>query len=277
MTAHTIRLGRSESEAPLAQLNGFGNVEVAGAAEMPFRRAGPPTPRSAPSADLSPARTALAAHIAELQRFAANLERTQRPVAKLSAQLTEALAQLSAAERTLANIDTQRAAALAAAARSDGEAEASVSSPSDTDAEAAVDRARRNCNAFRAALSECQADQHNASVAFEAHKARTEPLLLNVLCEEYNKLATTYHEARNNFFDAEAAVLGLLESIGQHGRNLEQKAPGSGIPWLRTLERLRDPVGKPAAREFGPRDIAVASSKFNAVLTMLATDAEAAF
>jgi hypothetical protein len=80
---------------------------------------------------LTPARQALADHIATLGKLAADVERAGRPVARFRQQLSTALAELEAAERVLTQI-AQRASALAKAARDGAEPAAPPPSTEET-------------------------------------------------------------------------------------------------------------------------------------------------
>jgi hypothetical protein len=82
---------------------------------------------------LTPARQALADHIATLGKLAADVERAGRPVARLRQELSTALAELEAAERVLTQIDAQRASALAKAARDGAEPAAPPPSTEETE------------------------------------------------------------------------------------------------------------------------------------------------
>jgi hypothetical protein len=268
-----VRFAHSDTVAPSPQPTASGNVAVAGFGDMP--RSGPPRVRSSDTAPLSPARSALAQHQTNLAALAAEVERVSRPVNRLRDQLAQAQDELAHAEANLAAIDGGHAAALAQAAR-DGTS-APTLSPSSVGAEEALQRARRSCNSLRQALAEVTEDQQHANANLAMAQQRFDPLVLACLVEDYNKSAWAYAEARGRFFDAEAEVLGLLECIGQHGRDLEQKTPGSGIPWLRQLEALRNPDGRPPAREFGPHDIGVAAARWTSVIGKLAHDPGASF
>jgi hypothetical protein len=280
MTDLVPRSGTLDKPAPRLALDGHGVVSINGnaSADLPAR-AGPPRPRSEalPAPVPSKARGELNAHIQLSARLAADVEKADRPVAKLNAQLSQAMAELAAGERVLAEIDTRRAAAIAAAARQGGEV---VLPPAGADSEAAtaaIEHSRRTVNALRLAIQECSADQARAVAASAEAKARGEGLLLNVLIEFHSKQVLDWARARDVANTLEAELCGLLEAVGQHGRDLEAKTPGAGLVWLRQLEKMRPPFQNldVGLVELGPKEVFAASRRFLGMLERLRSDADA--
>jgi hypothetical protein len=277
MTAATVRLASADVEAGLSGA-ALGTTEVTGHAEadMPTARSGPPRARSeAVSPALSPARAALAQHQTNLAVLAAECDRTSKPVARLRQQLTEATAELGRAEVALNAIDAEHSARIAEAARLDG---CSIEPPNSTAAEIAVERGRRNVNSVRMALDECAQDQIKANSNLEALRARLAELLLPILVEEHHARLEVWARARDALYVAEVELLGLHVAIGQYGRDLQEKAPGAGIPVLQKLETLREPWHiADGHAERGPREVSAASSRWSAVLHRLRSDPNATF
>lgn len=229
-----------------------------------------PTPPSLP-----PARAQLAEHQANLAKLSVECERTGKPVDWLRQKLAEATAVLTQAEATLAGIDAAHSRAIAEAARTGTFSAEPVES---VDAEAAVQRARRNVNSVRMALEEVAQDLVRANSNLEASKTAFDQLALRILIEEHDARLEHWAKCRDKYFIAEAELLGLHAAIGEHGRGLESKAPGVGIHWLQTLEKLHQPWHIPDGHvELGPREINAAASRWAAVLHRLKSDPGATF
>jgi hypothetical protein len=236
---------------------------------------GPPRPRAETvSPTLSPARQALADHQAALAKLSAEIARVSKPVDRLRQQLSAAMLELQNSEHVLADIDKQHSAAIAKAARDNCCSAEPVESE---DAEAAVSRARRNCNSIRQALAECSEDQVRANANLEAAKTQFDQLTLAVLVEEFNTFRENWARKRDEFHLAEIDMLGLLQALGERGRELEASAPGGGLVWLRQLEKLQPPWHLDAGHveRGGPREISVAASRWSAMLAKLKSDPNA--
>ena len=225
-----------------------------------------------PSEDtLSPARRALADHLAMVARAKADLERATKPAARLREQLSAANQQLAAAEVDLAAVDAQHAAAIRDQARSGVEI-TSGKPPASANEEAALDRARRNVNAIRAALTECEGDVREASSALRNAEAQLDPLLLAVMLEQFDDGLQTRQRTFSEFCVAENEIRGLLDAVAARGRVLLEQGPEQGRAWLQAAEHLTLMYGK-LSSDVG--DFRPASAKWTATLMRLATDASA--
>ena len=267
-----VRTATATADVPKLGLDAHGATVING-------RAGPPpTPRN--HGGLSPARQALAQHIEQLEKLAADLETKQKPCRWLQEKLSAATAELGRAEAALAAVDAAHAAALAQAARSAGAATPAPVSPPSAGAggaeEAAVHRARRDCNSVSMALNEVRQDEARAAAAFEQAKARGAELELQVFVELHHELLKIWADAHEKEVVAEQRLLSLHEAVGEHGRALEAKTPGSGLVWLRALEKMRTPPpGAAPARELTPRDIMNGAAQYASMVERLKTDAGA--
>jgi hypothetical protein len=278
---NVVRLAHASAVTPSTELAASGSVAIAGFGDT--ARMGPPRPRTVDTstmipakAPLSPARQALENHRASIARLSAEVERVSKPVDWLRGRLDAATGELQHAEANLSQIDHAHAAALAQAAR-DG-ASAPALPPSSAGAEEALQRSRRNVNSVRQALTECTEDQLKANNNLAVAQQRFGQLTLAVMVEEHAALLREWAAKKEQYIDAEAALLGLEHAIGARGRDLEQNKPGSGIPFLQKLEALRrGEHGAVPTRELTPHDIAAASSRWLAVLRRLETDAGADF
>lgn len=272
-----VRLATADTETPRSELAAHGSVAINGSAEA-VTRMGPPRARSeAPSPALSPARAALANHLAHLVKLAAEVDRTSKPVDRLRQQLTEATAELGRAEVALNAIDAEHSARIAEAARLDG---CSIEPPNSTDAEVAVERARRNVNSVRMALDDCAQDQIKANSNLTAARAHFDQLALAILVEEHEAHLQVWAKARDAYHIAEINLIGLLQALGAHGRDLESSVPGSGIPWLRQLEKMQPPwhhLDHGHVERGGPREVSAAASWWGAVLHRVKSDPDANF
>jgi hypothetical protein len=279
MTAATVRLASADVEAGLTGA-ALGTTEVTGHAEADTTaRSGPPRPRTAEAASpaLSPARQALADHLGNLEKLAAEVARKAKPVDRLREQLAAAQVDLANSELVLNNIDAAHSAAIAEAARVGGCSAEPVES---ADAEAAVARSRRHVNSIRQALEEVNADQIKANQNLESAKASFDQIALDILVEEFNIRLPQWALQRDKFHLAEIDMLGLLQALGQQGRDLEAATAGSGLVWLRKLETLQPPWHHLEAGHVergGPREVSAASSRWSAVLHRLKTDPGATF
>src|SRR5689334_15821323 len=97
-----VRVANVRGETSILELgDARASVEVAGNVQglTPSSRMGPPL--EAPLPALSPARTALADHLAHLVKLAAEVERASRPVDRLRDQLSAAMVELQNAELVL--------------------------------------------------------------------------------------------------------------------------------------------------------------------------------
>jgi multidrug efflux pump subunit AcrA (membrane-fusion protein) len=224
---------------------------------------------------LSPARTELAAHIAQLARLTAKADSAGRPVARLIEQSTQATAELTKAEAALAVIDAAHSARLVEAARANTGPTEPVESEA---AEAALSRARRACASVKMALDEVRREHDRANAELEAAKVGFDDRALCILLEEHHAHLEHWAKARDEFYREEAALLGLHAALGQHGRNLEGKTPGAGLSWLRQLEALHPPWSIAHGHiELGPREVNAAASQWAAMLDRLKADASATF
>jgi hypothetical protein len=176
----------------------------------------------------------------------------------------------------LAAIDAQHSAAIAAAAR---EGCCSAEPVESADAEAAVSKCRRLVNSIRQALEEVAGDQIRANSNLEAAKADFNRLALAVLVEQHHLALDKWAGLRDQYHTAEAAFRGLHQAIGQFGRDLEDKVPGSGIYVLQTLEKISaQPWHLDRGHvEMGPREVNAAASKWASMLVRLKTDPGATF
>jgi len=274
-TAAPPRLATADNVAPRTELNAHGSVLVNGHGSADMPRMGPPRPRSETVPALSPARTALAQHIEHLATLAAEVERASRPVHWCKSQVNKAQGELVEAEAALAAIDNAHSARIVEAAKNGTFSEQPVES---AEAEAAVSRARRNCNSVRQALAECEGDLQRANANLEAANANFAPLALAVLVAEHHAHLARWAKARDAYHLAEVQLLGLHSSIGEYGRTLESKAPGAGLGWLRQLEKLHPPWNiESGQQERGPREVAAAAGRWAVVLERLRADPNAAF
>jgi hypothetical protein len=280
MSAAPARLAVLDQHTPASELAAHGSVAVNGHADdaMPPTRMGPPRPRvEAPSPALSPARQALAHHLGNLAKLAAEVERKSKPVARLREQLGAAHVELQNAERVLADLDAQHSAAIAEAARVGCCSAEPVES---ADAEAAVERARRNCNSVRMAMEEVNRDLVQANANLTAADAHFDRLALAILVEEHEAHLLIWAKARDAYHLAEINLIGLLAALGEHGRTLESSAPGAGLVWLRQLEKMQPPwhhLDHGHVERGGPREVSAASGRWSAVLHRLKTDPGATF
>jgi hypothetical protein len=274
MTA-AVRTATADTATLRTELEGRGTVEVNGSAEATTTacRMGPP--RFHPDAVPSP-RQALANHFIHLAKLAANHERTSRPVDRLRGQLSQATGDLQRAEAALAQVDAKHSAAIATAARLDN---CSVEPVESSAAEAAIARARRNVNSIRQALEECSQDQVRAAANLESAKAAFDGLALRIFVSEHDARLEHWAKARDAYHVAEITLLSLHAFMGEHGRDMESKAPGAGIPWLSRLESLREPwdISSGHIERGGPREINQAAARWAAVLAKLKTDPDATF
>jgi chromosome segregation ATPase len=228
-----------------------------------------------PATHLSPARQALAAASASIGELKAAVARASRPAERLRQQTRAANEQVAAAEAELAAIDAQHAAAIRDAAKNDTAIELATP-PAREKAEAAVERARRTRDAVARAVPECEQEVQRANLALQKAEAELDPLLLGVLLAEHGTTVQRWHEARAAFVAAEAELLGLQHAIAQRGRDLEARAPGRGVAWLREWERLRGLWQKEPLREAAGGDIQAASARWSALLARLRGDPSAA-
>jgi hypothetical protein len=277
--AAAVRVAQADTYTPSSKLDAVGSTEINGHADTsPVTRMGPPRPRTAEAASppLSPARVALVAHLQHLSKLAAECDRTSKPVDRLREQLSAAMVELGNAEHVLAGIDAQHSAAIAAAARSDCCSAEPVES---ADAEANIARSRRHVNSVRQALDECAQDQIKANQNLESARTHFDRLALNILIEEHHLYLDRWAAARDAYHIAEIELVALHEAIGQHGRELQDKAPGAGIPWLQKLEALRPPwnIEHGHVERGGPREVSAASGRWSAVLHRLKSDPGATF
>ena len=280
MSAAPVRLATADTIAPRSELAAHGEVAINGSADAaaPEPRAGPPRKRSETvSTALSPARQALADHQANLVQLQAEVDRVSRPVNRLREQLAAATIDLQNAEMVLTNIDALHSAAIAEAARVGCCSSEPVES---ADAEAAVSRAARHVNSIKMALDECVQDQLRANSMVEAARPHFDQLALAVLCEEFNTRLEDWSRKRDAFHIAEIDLTGLLQAIGQRGRDLEASTPGAGLVTLRQLERMQPPwshLEHGHVERGGPREVSAASARWTAVLHRLASDPNASF
>jgi hypothetical protein len=269
MPAAPVRLATADATTSCSQLSAHGEVTVNAVTPRPRTETVTPT--------LSPARAALANHLAHLTKLSTSADNVSRPVARLREQLSAATIALSNAELVLANLDKQHSAAIAKAAREDC---CSVEPVESANAEAAVQRARRSCNSIQMALAECSEDQIKANAALTAAATNFDAIALRILVEEFEARLQHWAHKRDAFHFAEIDLLGLLQAIGQYGRDLESSAPGAGLFWLQRLEKLQPPwhhLDFGHVEHGGPREVSAASSKWSAVLVRLKSDANATF
>jgi chromosome segregation ATPase len=265
------RIASADLITPSAELTANGSTVVNGHADLPAR-SGPPRSRKNEHVDvLSPARQALQNHQQGLAELQSEVERVSKPVAWLRDKLSAATAELGHAEAELAQIDAQHAAAIAKAARENTDAPSLPASSAD--AEGTLQRARRNCNSVRQAMTECEQDLQRANQNMESARSGFDQLVLGILVEEHSARLRTWQDASAACFAAEAALLALEQAIGERGRELHEKT--GSVAWLQKLEALRKPIV--AQDGLGPRDLAVASQRWGAVLHRLASDPSATF
>jgi hypothetical protein len=276
---HDRRTGKDCPDVPTSQLAAHGTVAVNGSAEAtaPVTRAGPPRPRSETVSSLSPARQALAQHQAHLVKLQAEANLKAKPVARLREQLSQAMVDLANSEHVLANIDAAHSAEIAKAARDNC---CSVEPVESAEAEASVQRARRNVNSVRMAMDECVQDQQRANAVVEAARPHFDALVLAVVVEEFGTRLTQWARQRDKFHLEEIDLMGLLQALGQHGRDMEASTPGAGLVWLRQLEKLQPPwhhLEHGHVERGGPREVSAASGRWSAVLHRLKSDPGATF
>jgi hypothetical protein len=241
-------------------------------------RMGPPRPRSETvSPALSPARQRLANHLAHLGELAAEAERKSKPVEWCEAQVRKVTAELAEAEAALAAIDADHSARIVEAARRDS---CSAEPLESVEAESRVAHSRRNCNSVRTALEEVRQDQIRANANLTAAHTHFDQLALAILVEEHEAHLQHWARQRDAFYLAEIDLLGLQDAMGAYGRELQDKAPGAGIPWLQQLEKLRPPwhhLDHGHVERGGPREVSAAASRWGAVLHRLKSDPDANF
>jgi hypothetical protein len=134
---------------------------------------------------LSPARRALAEHLARLAPLEAALERASLPAKRLRDQLRIAVEQLVAAEAELAAIDAAHATSLKDQAK-EGTAIELSKPPASGKVEKTIEDGRRLCANLRAALAECEADEKTALDALRPVQLQFDELIIQVLVEEAN-------------------------------------------------------------------------------------------
>jgi hypothetical protein len=275
-----VRLATADATAPRSHLAAHGEVAINGSADAaaPEPRAGPPRKRSETvSPPLSPARTALADHLEHLSKLAAEADRKSKPVQRLRDQLAAAHVDLQNAEMVLTNIDALHSAAIAKAARENC---CPVEPVQSEGAEQAVQRARRNVNSVRQALEECSQDQIKANSNLIAAATHGDALALAVLVEEFNTRLEDWARKRDKFHLAEIDLTGLLQAIGQRGRDLQASTPGTGLTTLRQLEKMQPPwhhLEHGHVERGGPREVSAAAGRWSAVLSRLGSDPNASF
>jgi hypothetical protein len=215
-----MRRARLDAHTPPLVPEATGAVTVNGSADLPAR-AGPLDGREPPSKPLSPARTALAAHLKTMHQLSGAVDHTLIPVRHAESKLKDAQTTLQQVEARQSQAETAAAAAIVEAVRK-GE-EAPPATTPDTNIQAAILQARSACNAYQFALVELRADQARTVAAFEQAKTRGEALLLDVLVEEHHKLVEAWARARDEHYTKETRLLGLHQAIGGHGRLLYEK------------------------------------------------------
>jgi hypothetical protein len=272
MPAAPARLAVLDKHMPASELAAHGEVAINGSADTttPLTRMGPPRA-------LSPARQALADHIAHLGLLAANLERLSKPVKWCQAQVQKAQAKLAEAEAALAQIDADHSRRIVEAAKRDS---CSAEPLESVEAENRVAHARRNCHSVKMALDEVSQDQIQANANLEAAGARFDQLALAILVEEHEAHLLIWAKARDAYHLAEIDLIGLLAALGQRGRDLEASAPGAGLVWLRQLENMQPPwhhLDHGQVERGGPREVSAASGRWSAVLHALRSDPNATF
>jgi hypothetical protein len=275
--AAAVRVAQADTYTPRSKLDAVGTTEINGHADTSPVTRMPRARSETVSPALSPARQALAQHLEHLSKLAAEANRKAAPVDRIRQQLSAAHVELQNAELILANIDKAHAAAIAKAAREDCCSEQPVES---SDAEAAVERARRNCNSVRMAMEEVNRDLVQANANLTAADTHFDQLALAILVEEHEAHLLIWAKARDAYHLAEINLIGLLAALGERGRTLESSAPGAGLVWLRQLEKMQPPwhhLDHGHVERGGPREVSAASGRWSAVLHRLKSDPGATF
>jgi hypothetical protein len=182
----------------------------------------------------STARDQLAQHHERLVRTQDRLEAARRPLQRLQAQAEAAAKALQDAQAARDSIVEQERAALSAA-MSKGEwppAPGVYKADELHEAESNVAAAKRAVEAIQAAIAEAQAPVDEITVNLPVLRRGLEPLILAALAEEGEAALEELRAVRNAATHVEARIAGLIEFIGEEGRN---RGP-AGAPLLRICE-----------------------------------------
>jgi len=223
---------------------------------------------------LSPARRALAEHLMTVARADADFAKANRPAERLREQLQIATGQLAAAEADLAEIDAKHAEQIRDQAKTGGEI-ALTKPPQSAKAEAAIDIARRTCNAVRAALVECETEANAAAVVLRAAQSRSDALVMAVMLEEHGAALERHARACSDFVAAEADCFAIAAAMGAHGCRREAATPGSGISWLQAVYALRESFAKQRVAESTPAEVRARQAQWITALARMAVNATA--
>ncbi len=223
---------------------------------------------------LSPARQALAEQLTLIERAHDDLRKASRPAERLREQLRLSRAQVTEAEAELAAIDAKHAEAMRNQAIGGAEI-TSVRRPASAKAEAALDDARRTCNALQAALAECERDLKPWSEAFQAAHASMDALVLDVLSEEHAALCASFQADLARYEKAEADIFGLVDAMSARGRMLLPTSGERARAWLQAAYRLREMTAKLQRLESSRAITERAAARWNDFVPRLIGDATA--
>jgi hypothetical protein len=225
---------------------------------------------------LTPARQKLSEQIDAVAHARSELDRAGRPVERLREQLSVASQQLEAAEIALAEIDARHAAGIKEQAKEEGgEVITLTKPPGSAKAEAAIENARRTCNAVRAALAECEREQNDRQADLGAATAELDALVLAVIVEEHQHALEKRRSALEAFLVADASAKSLTEIFGRIGRAPGLRVEDHKIAWLQAARAARQRLSAEPIGEITPDDIEIALRRWRDVVGRLQTDATA--
>jgi chromosome segregation ATPase len=245
---------------------------IQGASTMPPAPAKAASPIALHEVRLSPARRALADHLTVVATASVEVEKAERPVARLREQARVASQQLTAAEADLAAIDKRHSDSIRDAAQSGAEITLDKP-PTAAVAEATIENARRTLNAVRGALLECEAAADTARKALRDVMAQSDQLVMAVMVEEHDAALVCLSQAYTAYETAVAEVAGIRGSIFERAQALQRRAPDEAHPWFACGNALQAKAAKTML--VSDANMRTVAARWAGAMVQLATDATA--
>lgn len=223
------------------------------------------------STSLSPARRALAEHLATVAEAADRAARARSLCARVQDQFNAASAELQVVAEKISAFDDDRAGAIVHAAQQG--TTAPTGKPSAREKLGHADEiARDNKTAVEAALRLCEAQASDASAALRVARGGTDQCVQAVLTEEHDAALARLEAAIAEREAAAAEVDAIHAATAERGAVERQKNPEAGHSWFVTADRMassRDRLHVPSA------DRRLAIVRWKNMLARLAHDPEA--